>query len=244
MAWVITIQAEQGLPEWLFKNGSLAAPESGIWDRSGFFTPELGSSQKISDQLKNLEKAHGYKIYLVVEPVLIGTSTSQMAAELRQALLPKGDGVVLVFEADSRSLGIGRDLGVHPDSPAASSVIPTHETAELITRATEGVDASLAPEAYVEALTVNLVKECSAYFARRNAPPPPGRALKLNMLMLGILALLTLVGIGVGWIARHWGMADVRRFHFPPVDLPERLGAPCGSSVTARSFEPRSASRS
>ena len=233
----------QALPQWLAKDGHVKPPDFGIQDESRFFNRDSGAFKRISDQLRKLEADHGYKIYLKVEPVLIGSSAAELANQLQQAWLPRGDGLVVVFEADSRNLGIGRDFSAIPGADNAPALIPTHETAALITRAVEGVDATQAPEAYIEALTGKLVEEANGYFARRNAPLPAGRALRIGLLAVGALTLLALVAIVFGWLVRHSTMADVRCFRFPVVDRPERLGAPCGASVTARRFAPPAAKR-
>ena len=236
-AWVIPAHGQE-LPEWLSKNGVPQPPDFGIRDEGGFFSRDSGAFKRISDQLRKLEADHGYKIYLMVEPVLIGTTASETAAKLQQVWLPNGDGMVVVFEADSRSLGIGRDQKTTPDIHNPKTLIPTHETAALITRAVDAVDAKLAPEAYIEALTGKLVEETTGYFNRRDAPLPAGRLLRIGLLIVGALTLLALLGVALGWLVRNSTMAEVHSFRFPVVNQPERLGAPCGASVTARRFAP------
>ncbi len=233
----------QALPEWLAKDGAPKPPDFGIRDESGFFNKDAGGFKRISDRFRKLEAEHGYKVFLMVEPVLIGTSAPELAAQLRQAWLPDGNGLVIIFEADTRSVGIGRDLAVSPDPKAPEALIPTHETAALISRAIDEVDAKLAPEAYIEALSTKLVEECHGYFELREAPVPAGRAMRVGLLAAGALALLALLGIGLGWLLRHSAMAEVPTFRFPVVDRPERLGAPCGAAVTARRFGPQPAKR-
>jgi hypothetical protein len=234
----------QSMPDWLSRNGSLKPPDFGILDKGTFFGKESGSFKRISDQLRKLEADRGYKIYLVIEPVLIGTNANQLAAELRQAWLPRGDGLVIVFETDTRSLGIGCDLNILPEAHGDTETIPTHEAAALIRKVRDTTDSALAPEAYVEAVVGNIVTECEGYFARREAPPPAGRSLKLSFLVIGAVALLGLGAIGMGWVVRHSTMGELKQFYFPSVDLPERLGAPCGGSVTSRPFRSTPASHS
>jgi len=233
----------QALPEWLAKDGTPRPPDFGIRDESGFFNKDSGAFKRISDQFRKLETDHGFRIVLMVEPVLIGTSAPELAGQLRQAWLPDGNGLVVVFEADSRSVGIGRDLAGSSDPKEPGAVIPTHETAALITRAIDAVDPKLVPEAYIEALSGKLVEECNRYFELRDAPLPAGRSMRIGLLAVGALALLALGALGLGWLVKHSAMAEVRTFRFPVVDRPERLGAPCGAAVTARRFGPVSAKR-
>jgi hypothetical protein len=227
----------QALPEWLAKNGTVKAPPSfGVMDESNFFDKDSGAFKRISDQLRKLEVDHSYRIYLVVEPLLIASTPSELAADLRRAWVPEGNGLVLVFESDSRHLGIGRNLESHPGLENERSRIPAHETSGMLARATEAVDAQLAPEPYLEALVGNLVREHDDYFKRLTTPPPPERSVKIGLLVAGILALLGLGVIAIGTLVRHSSMTEGRSFRFPVVDRPERLGAPCGGSVTARKF--------
>lgn len=205
-------------------------------DESNFFDRDSGAFKRISDQLRKLEVDHSYKIYLVVEPLLIASTPSELAADLRRAWVPEGNGLVLVFESDSRHLGIGRNLESHPGLESERSRIPAHETSGMLARAAEAVDAKLAPEPYLEALVGNLAREHDEYFKRLTTPPPPERSVKLGLLIAGILALLGLGVIAIGTLARRSSMMAGRSFRFPVVDRPERLGAPCGASVTVRKF--------
>lgn len=214
-------------------------PAFTIVDDSGFFSKSSGALERISDQLRKLEAEHGFKIYLVVESVLITGSAQERATELFQQWLPEGNGLVVVFESDSRRLGVGRDLSGRPDIQDDIVRVPSHETNAILTMALQTVDPALAREPYLEAFAGKLVEGFEDYFKRLDAPPPPERSLRIGLLVVGTLALLGLGGIIIGAFIRHSGMATTRRFYFPVVDRPERLGAPCGGSVTARRFKGR-----
>jgi hypothetical protein len=211
-------------------------PVFGIVDESGFFNRESGALKRVSDQLRTLEADHGYKIYLVVEPVLIAGSAPERAGELFQKWLPEGNGLVIVFEADSRRLGVGRDMAGIPAQSDNPARVPSHETNAILNRTLESVDSALAPEAYLEAVVAKLTTEFDSYFKRLDTPPPPQRSMRIGLLVIGTLSLLGLAAIALGGFVRHSGMARVRSFRFPLVDRPERLGAPCGGGVTARRF--------
>jgi hypothetical protein len=209
-------------------------------DEGQFFSKNSGAFKRVSDQLHKLEADHGYRIYLVVEPALIGSTPAELAAELRRIWIPDGNGLVIVFEADSRRLGIGWDLTGRPDpSTEKSWQVPSHETSAMLTRAKDSTDANLSPEAYLETFVTHLANEHNAYFLRRAEPPPPARSVKMGLLVIGTLSLLGLGAIAVGALVRHSSIAAVPRFRFPVVDRPERLGAPCGGGgVTSRRFAP------
>ncbi len=136
----------QELPEWLAGTANARPPDFGVRDESGFFNRNAGAMKRISDQLRQLEADHGFSIHLLVEPVLISSSAQELAAQLQQVWVPDGNGLVVVFEVDNRSLGFGRDMGdrVGPNPPAG--VVPTHETVAILMRARDGTDANLSPE--------------------------------------------------------------------------------------------------
>lgn len=227
----------QALPDWLAQNGVTKPPDFGIKDDGGFFSRNSGGLKRISDQVRKLESDHGFRIFLMVEPVLIGTSAPELAAQLQQSWLPDGDGLVVVFESDSRSIGFGRDVGGEPDANQELRRVPTHETAAILTRAREAAGMDAGAEVFIETLMENLVTEFDQYFERRNAPPPGGRSMRLALMTVGGLTLLGLAAIGIGSLVKLPSMSGTRSFRFPVVDRPERLGAPDGGgNVTVRRF--------
>jgi len=211
-------------------------PASGVSDSGGLYKRDSGALERMEAQLDQLHNDHGYRIYLVVEPVLMSGNAVDLAARLQQEWLPDGNGLVVVFESDNRNLSFGRDPGGKPDLPAGT-LVPTHETVTLLQQAVAATDLKLAPGAYAEALTGNLVKGFNGYFTRRATPPPRERSLRFALLTVGGFALLALAAIGVAALARLKSVAGVRSFRFPEVDRPERLGAPCGARVTSRVFK-------
>lgn len=214
-------------------------PASGILDTGGFFNRDPSAFKRISEQLHQLEQDHGFKIYLVVEPVLIATSAPEWAELLRHQWLPDGNGMVVAYESNSQNLGVARDMAGGPDLADNPARVPSNETTAMLHRAMDATKLDKRSETFLETLIVNLVGEFDGYFKRRATPPPPERSMKIGLLAIGTLSLLGLAMIGLGGLLRHSSMAGVRRFRFPVVDRPERLGAPCGSCVTARSFGPK-----
>lgn len=220
--------------------GKLAhPPESGVLDEGGLFQRDSAALERIRGKVRQLENDYGYRMYVVVEPVFISTTPTELAALLQDAWLPDGNGIVLVYESDSRSLGFGRDVREKPESAISEALVPTHETAALLREVVDQTDAGLAPAAYLETLVVNLARGFDGYFKRRAAPPPPGRSLRFALLTIGGLALLALGAIAVGALSRMQSVAGSRSLRFPSVDQPERLGAPSGGGVVSRSFKPR-----
>jgi hypothetical protein len=228
----------EGLPSWLAKDQMPVAPPSSIRDQSGVFTRDPAAYQRISDRLKQLENTHGYKIYLMVEPVLIGTTAQELAAQLRQIWLPKGDGFVVVYENDSRSVGIGRDFTAHNLSTAASPQMPTFETASLIAHAFQSTDPKLAPEKYIEAFTLELAAGSERFFTGQQTPEKPISWGKIALFTLTATTLFGLGWYGLSRLLARTVMREITTFQFPNSGQAERLGAPSGASVTAHRFGP------
>lgn len=218
------------------KWAALEPPANGLLDQGGFFKRNPSIGDNIAKRLQQLHSNHDYRIYLVVEPSLLTTSAPDLASRLRELWLPEGDGIVAVYEGDTRSLGIGRDLGDGADPTARSSPVPTHETATIINLALAATDKKLPSEIYLQTLALNLTDAFERYFERRATPPPRGQSLRIALVVIGIVATLSLCAIAVAALTRLKSVQGIRTFHFRPVDRPERLGAPAGASVTSRSF--------
>ena len=237
LALVMILTARgQSLAEWLAKNPNGNPPASAILDENRILGRDPDRMKRISESIRKLATDHGFRIYLVVEPVLIGTTAQEQASELRRMWLPDGDGIVVVFETDSRTLGIGQDLVGNPEPAETHPRVPSFETTAIINRALAAVDGTQDAENYLETAVTKLAGEFEAYFIRRGEPPPKERSVRIVLLVVGSIALLCLGLIGAGALVRYSSMARVRSYRFPVVDRPERLGAPCGGSVTARRF--------
>jgi hypothetical protein len=246
MLWGAMVLSGSGqvVPDWRRQGGDPTPPGSGIRDAGGFFSRSPDAMARISEKLRNLEADHGFRMFLLVEPVLIGSTAQDLADQLRESWLPQGGGLVVVFESDTRNLGFGRDPVEAPAGGDPIREIPVHETVTILQKAREATDPKLATAAYIESLMGNLVAEFDSYFQRRASPPPAGRSLRVGLLTLGALTLLALAAIVVGSLTRLPSVAGPRTWRFPMVDRPERLGAPCGGgNVTTRRFREGSNSR-
>lgn len=211
-------------------------PADRVSDLNGFFRSDPGAIRRITDKIRGLESAHGFRIYIVAEPVLISDTSHGLAARLQKQWLPEGDGLVVVYEGDSRNLGLGRIITSPADPSAPPGALPAHETDALVGAALAATDPALPKEKFLETLADNLVREFSGFFERRDAPPPRARSLRTGLIMIGMVALLSLTAIAVGALTRLKSMTPDPALYFPQVDRPERLGAPCGGQVVGRSF--------
>ena len=212
------------------------APPGGVLDVARCLSRDPTALEQISESIQKLARDHDFYIYLVIEPVLIASTPQELAADYRQAWLPGGNGLVLVFESDSRRIGIGQDITGTASDPGNPARVPSFETAAILQKVFAAVDATQPPEAYLKAFVGNLTGEFGTYFVHRNTPPPSSRSVKTVLVIVGIVSLLGLGAIGVGSVMRHSGMHGPRSFRFPKVDRPERLAAPCGATVTSRRF--------
>jgi hypothetical protein len=229
----------QELPNTAVQGTRQSPPSFGVLDRDGFFYRNPSALERISTQIRNLEQDRGYMVYLVVESALLTSSASDRASELQRDWLPRGNGLVIVYESDSRDLGIGRDLTSPPATSTDRTLIPTFESSAILTKALTATDRELAPDAFLENFVTKVVSATGAYFQSRTTPPPADRTFKLGLLVLGTFAVLGLGVIGVGSLLRHPALAGPGRYRFPAVDACERLGAPAGAEVTTRSFARR-----
>jgi hypothetical protein len=207
-------------------------PDRQVNDLNGFFGNDPEVIRRIAVKLWQLQADHGYRIYVVVEPVLMSDNAPRLAAMLQKNWLPDGNGLVIVYEGDSRSLGIGRNVA--PMEASAPPMLTTHQTDALLHAAVAATDPVLPPVEFMEALVDNLTREFNGFFERRDAPPPQVRSLRRGLLVVGLLALLALAVIGVCALTRLKSMTPARTLWFPELERPERLGAPCGARVTCR----------
>ncbi len=226
----------QSQPEWQARNYAEKPPESGILDASHLLDHHSDSFQRISSEIRKLRADRGFSIYLVLEPVLIGTSVQELANELRRSWLPDGTGVVLVFETDSRMLGVGQEMIEKPEQKETAGHVPNFESTAILTQSMAAVDKNLPTEAYLDAFVGKLAEGFNNYFDRLETPPPKQRSIRTALLVVGGLSLLGLAAIAAGALIRYTSMAKVGTYRFPVVDRPERLGAPGGASVTCRRF--------
>jgi len=215
------------------------SPDSGVRDDDGFFSRDQAAITRISEKLHRLEADHGYRIYLSVQTAIIGTSLGELSSQLQQAWVPDNNGMVIVFEANSKGLGISMNPSGPGNIESSSELLPTHASSAAIRHAITATDPKLKAGLYIESFLDALVKECDNYFEKRKLPPPPGRTLQIWLIGVGVLLLMGTAALAIGWLVRLTERKLERRtFRFPRVDIPERFGAPCGARVTARRFGP------
>lgn len=214
-------------------------PASGIQDSAGIFRRNPAMLSKVTEDFAELKRQHGFQIYLVVESVLVTGTVQQMAAELQQAWLPKGDGIVLVFEVDTRSLAFGQGFGPDLERDPMPGQVPAYETTNILTRLVDNIDRTAAPEVFLESLVSTLVKDYNDYYKRKEVPVPQDRTVRLGLIVVGGTAALALIALALAWTVKR---ASSRaggggKYFFPETEAVERLGAPYGGGeVSFRRF--------
>ncbi len=222
------------------------APPTGVRDSAGVFHRNAALLQKITGQLQQLKEQHNFQIYLVLESVLVTQNVQVLATEMQQAWIPDGNGIVLVFEMDSKSLGFGQRYGEDLKKDLPPGQVPSYEMMQVLSKVAGGVDRLAPPEVFLDSLITNLVRGYNDYFIRREQPVPEGRTLRLMLIFIGGVAALALVGLAAAWMMKRAekGVAG-QAHHFPDADAVERLGAPYGGGkVSSRRFGKDGAGRS
>lgn len=214
-------------------------PVSGVLDDSRILNKDPDFYRRLVDQIRDLREERGFELYVVVQPVLIGSSVPDFAAKLQKAWLPDGNGLVVVYETDRKNLGFGRGLETPVEGGSTHrGEVPAFKTLGLISDVMEELDPEAPPEKYLEALTDGLLRRYREYFEQRESPLPAGRNLKVALAIAGVACVLGLGALGLGALARRADASDARKSYiFSPVEIPERLGAPYGGGkISSRRF--------
>jgi hypothetical protein len=193
---------------------------------------------KLKDDIHQLRENHGFQLYILLESVLVSGDAQLVASRLRRNWIPEGDGMVLVFEMDTRSLGIGQSFEQEADPLKASPwQIPSYEMNLIVEKARMSIDATSAVS-MLESFTSTLVAGYNEYYLRRDQPVSGDRSVKTGLIIIGGAAALALLGLMAALLVRRSdGRGGGRCFYFPEVQTTERLGAPFGGGgVSSRQF--------
>lgn len=155
--------------------------------------------------------------------------------------------MVLVFELDTKSVGIGQSFEQQADpTKAPPGQVPSYETNLIIEKAREQVAVASSAEEMVESFVHPLVQGYNEYFQRKNAPLSQGQSVKMGMILIGGAAALALLGLLAALLVkRSDNRGGGRCRYFPEVEMAERLGAPYGGGeISSRRFGRDEAARS
>ncbi|MFT4175467.1 MAG: hypothetical protein QM627_02315 [Luteolibacter sp.] len=220
----------QQVPEWLREANVPPPPAEMVSDESGLYDDDPEALERMRQAVRKLADERGFRIYVVIRPVMIASDSMQLAGQLQQAWVPDGDGIVLVYESNSKSLGLGRGYEEVQGDSDGRWRMPSHEFMRIFTNAMK-MEGKPAPAEFLERLTLRLAESCSEYFVKKEAPVPAGRMPRFAALALGSLVLLGVIGGGLALVLRRFGHGATGRFVFPKSDLPQRLKAPFGGGM-------------
>ncbi len=204
------------------------SPPTGLLDDDGVLKSNNGAQRRLIKLIQTLERDHGFRIFVVLSRSLIGSTPSDLSSKLQTAWVPEGDGLVIVFESDTRKLGFGRDLEGSEGLSSQRTSVPAYGLVEIISKALKESDGETQSEIYIETLVSHIAMNLDSYFKRKTAPADGGRSLRLALVAIGALSLLALAGMGLGWLMGKSDQKQMEVRFFPPVNQPERLGAPYG----------------
>jgi hypothetical protein len=213
-------------------------PPTGVADHIGLSQRNPALLAKLGSSVRQLRDEHGFRIYVVLESVLVTGNAQSMATRLQRNWIPKGDGMVLVFEMDTRALGIGQgfEQGVDPEK-ATPAQVPSYETMAILTKAGAGLNRASA-ETMLESFVTTVVDGYNDYFRRKSTPVPEGRSVRFGLIIVGGASALALIGLLAALMVRRSDRRGGGKcFVFPETEAPERLGAPYGGGeVSSRRF--------
>ncbi len=242
LIWTFWVVASAGFATaQSFSNLRLPAPPAdGLLDERSVLGKNEAIKARLVQQIRQIEEEHGYRLFVVLEPMLLGVSAQELASLSYQKWLPEGGGLVVVFESDKQQIGLGHRLDGTGGMIGNQAEIPTYALGDLVNDAFR--KASLREEGsgpLIESFLTELCANIDGYFERRNQPHDGSRSLRLALLTVGAMSILALCGMGIGWLLAKADRKQFRRRVFPPVDVPERLGAPYGGGGAANSFGSR-----
>lgn len=247
LGWLAPLHSSsaQALSAWLAEEDLPPPPANRILDNADLFSRDQEALQRIIQHIRKLETEHGFILHLVTEPLLISSTPNELASALQLAWLPEGNGIVIVFESDTRRLGLGRADESTPDIENLGTQLQSYETVTILTKTLTALDQNAPPVPYLESLIQSLSEKLAQAHQRRQTPPPAGRSLRMALVAIGGLCMLALGTLGIGLLLRRSSPQSNPRLRFPNVDSTERLGAPFGGgSVSSRRFRPPSAPHS
>jgi len=210
------------------------APASMVLDRGDLLTRKPDLARRISEKLLGLRRDTGFELYLVVQSGLTSEEPLTTASRFQGPWVPKRNGLVMVYETDSKRVAFGRPFLTDSN---LDGVMPSLDAVSVIAKATEMIDRQLSDEQLVEILVDRLSEGFREHLQQAVEPLPAGRTLRFGLFAVGSVSALALGALVVGWLVKRSNDNKARRYWFTEIDRPERLGAPFGGgTVSVRRF--------
>lgn len=228
---------------------TVAAPENRILDKANLLRERPELLAELTASLNSIQEKHGYSVYLAVyHNVLEGSVKSRADALYQSWLGEEKRGLVLVIQLDPAVDGkriaasYYRTSGLEED--AALKLIPDQEMKGLVSRAIKSVGADgegRYDATRVSSLAFAIEQGIGDYYAVEPARWSDAGNLKIMAIFLSVIILVGILG-ALLW--RRFTSVDVKSnhcYHFPEVEVAQRLGAPYGGGwVSEASFVPAS----
>ncbi|HVJ46144.1 MAG TPA: TPM domain-containing protein, partial [Luteolibacter sp.] len=160
-------------------------PPDGILDRAGLFqrSPEIRAN--IAGHIRQLREERGFLIYILIESVFVQGDPQTMAAGLREKWIPDGNGLVFVFEVDSRQFSVGQRLEQTVTQDGSIEGVPSYVTTAVLAQASADAKKNpLSPEGFLDVFVTRVADGLNGYFHRKDSPLPEGRTLRLGMIIV------------------------------------------------------------
>ena len=94
----------QRLPD----SGISKIPLTGLSDDEAVLGNDSSLQRQVIESLQELDRKHGCCLIVVLKGSVIGVNASDYSSRLQEKWLPDGGGSMLVFEANTSTLGVGR----------------------------------------------------------------------------------------------------------------------------------------
>lgn len=216
-------------------------PADFLLDHGQIFERHPERKQALAERLQNFAAEHDLPIYVVVYAGLIDSTLPRRARLLYDKWIgPDRDGVVLVFNSDTRSHELLTPRQGHASLRDGTGRVTRLADYNLIPilaelRVTlEGIEDRLD---YLDRSTEILCIRLGQVLATKPAGITDRSVLKLGAFTLGLGLVLTLLGIFANRRLRRADQRARERFYFPEVTVGVRLGAPfCGGRLSVVEF--------
>lgn len=223
-----------GLPQtadcWFSQPDQAKPPASMLLDRDALLARQPEVAQRLSNKLQALRRDLGFELYLVIQSGLDSEGADTTASILQERWVPERNGMVVVYESDSKTLGLGRPFMT---DQRFDGVVSSLDMVVVLSKAVKAVDPTQPHEQLLESLIDHMTEGFRNCVKQASEPPPPGRSLRLGLFALGAGSTLALGALIVGWLVTRELRDKDLRFGFTEIDRPERLGAPFGGGVVS-----------
>lgn len=242
VTWMVTSPLAAQLSDSLARERARLpdAPSDYLLDQAGLFERDPVRREAMVQRLEDMAARHDLPVYVAIYGTILDSTLQRRSRLLYDRWVgPDRDGIVVVYEADSRQYEIVSPVSQYGQRGLVTgqSRLPEYRMIEIeaaIRVTLEGVGGRLD---YIDRLVEILTQSLSDILVRQ----PSGDS---QSGLVRFWAITLLVGLAVAvaglWANRRLRVAEERaraRFYFPEVMVGTRLGAPyCGGRRSVVDF--------